>query len=66
MSDIWAIVKQRFIKGLREGFYEFFAPGVAAVRCGKIIAHVYLEQLDRAMAEAREKASNTKRVGGRE
>jgi hypothetical protein len=57
MAGTLTIIKQRFVKGLREAPYEFVAPLIAAARSGKAVARIFSAQLDRAMAEAREKAN---------
>ena len=59
MADTLTIIKQRFVKGLRQAPYEFVAPLIAAARAGKAVAHIVSKQLDRSMSEAREKADRS-------
>lgn len=59
MNDILVTVRQRFVKGLREARYEFFAPIVAAGRGIQFVLRIITKQLDTAMTDAREKANRS-------
>lgn len=59
MNEILTIIRQRFVRGLREACYEFPVP-VTVVGRGLLLGlRVIGKQLDTAMAEAREKASRS-------
>ncbi|MEY2152252.1 hypothetical protein AB7849_15210 [Rhodanobacter sp. 115] len=56
MAKTLTIIKQRFVKGLREAPYEFVAPLLVAARGGRAVARKVTKSLDDAMTEARAKA----------
>lgn len=56
MANTLTIIKQRFVKGLRQAPYEFVAPLVVAARGGRALASKISKHLDEAMVEARAKA----------
>ncbi|HTV87181.1 MAG TPA: hypothetical protein VME63_17415 [Dyella sp.] len=57
MNEILSTLRQRFVKGLRQAPYEFFVPIVIAGRGIRFSLRFIAQQLDAAMAEARDKAS---------
>ena len=59
MNDILVTVRQRFVKGLREARYEFFAPIVVVGRGIQFVLRIITKQLDTAMTDAREKANRS-------
>jgi hypothetical protein len=56
MNEILATIRHRFVKGLREAPYEFFAPIIVVGRGIRFGFGIITRQLDTAMADALEKA----------
>ncbi|MBB6244112.1 hypothetical protein [Rhodanobacter sp. MP1X3] len=61
MNEILATIRQRFVKGLREAPYEFFAPIIVASQGIRLGLRIITRQLDTAMIDAREKAYRSKK-----
>lgn len=59
MNEILTTIRQRFAKGLREAGYKFFVPIIVVGRGIRLGLRIVAQQLDTAMADAREKASRS-------
>ena len=59
MNEILTTIRQRFVKGLREAPFEFFVPIIVVGRGIRFGLRIVAQQLDIAMADAREKASRS-------
>jgi hypothetical protein len=59
MHETLAIIRQRFVKGLRESRYEFIATIIVAGRGIRFSLNFIAQHLAGAMAEAREKAASS-------